>query len=162
MIQKVKSRKLNMPMLEIVITLGILTIVSVFIMKLFLGANSLETKAKDISKASILAQNIGETIKAAESTENAIKELGLIEDTKQAGTYYQYYDSQWKPQEEPGVYSMTVTISEEAYENAVLVTADIVVSKGKPYPIIKDDKEALAAITCKSYKQTTTSAVATE
>ena len=33
MIEKVKSRKLNMPMLEIVITLGILAIVSVFLLK---------------------------------------------------------------------------------------------------------------------------------
>ena len=160
MTEKVKSRKLNMPMLEIIITLGILTIVSVFLMRLFLGANSLETKAKDISKACILAQSVGETIKIEASIEDAIKELGLVL-VKEDGiskVYEKYYDSSWKASVEKKAYTMTVIMTETPVENTNLLTADIKITKDKSYPVIKKDEEPLASITCKSYKRSSISA----
>ncbi len=154
MSEKVKSRKLNMPMLEMIITLGILIVISVFIMRLFLGANSLETKARDISKACILAQSVGETIKSAESLEEAIKELDLIriEDNGEAKVVQSYYDSNWKECKEPKTYTMTIAITETPYGSSKLLVADITVTKEKAYAVIKEDSDPLACIRCESYK----------
>ena len=153
MSEKVKSRKLNMPMLEIILTLGILIVVGVFLMRLFLGANSLETKAKDISKATILVQSAAETIKAADSLETAITELSLAaEDKNTSYSYKKYFDSHWKDSKEPGTYTMTVSIEEPSKENLWNLTAHIKIVKNKPYPVIKDEKEPLAWVMCKSYR----------
>lgn len=155
MIEKVKSRKLNMPMLEIVITLGILTVVSVFVLRLFLGANSLENKAKDISKACIMVQSTGETIKAAISIEEAVDTLGAIESgtSGDARIYKKYYNSGWKETREPSAYTMTLTIAETSLETGSMITADIEITKEKSYAVIKEDTSPLAFITCKSYKE---------
>ncbi len=160
MTEKVKSRKLNMPMLEIIITLGILTIVSVFLMRLFLGANSLETKAKDISKACILAQSAGETIKIEASIEDAIKELGLVlvKEDGNSKVYEKYYDSSWKESVDKKAYTMTIMVTETPVENTNLLTADIQITKDKAYAVIKEDEDPLASITCKSYKRSSISA----
>ncbi len=160
MIEKVKSRKLNMPMLEIVITLGILTIVSVLLMKLFLGANSLETKAKDISKACILVQSTGETIKAASSLETAVKDLGLENPERMGDTdvYKLYYDSKWQEVKAPRSYTMSISITKTEYGQNQMITAEITVIKEKAYAVIKKDMEPLASIMCKSYKGSLTTA----
>ncbi len=154
MIQKVKGRKLNMPMLEIIITLGILTIVSVFLMRLFLGANSLETKAKDIGKACILAENIAETIKGADTIDIAVSELGLkkLHEKESKDVFVKYYDSGWKEQEEPSIYTIQVAITRKLYNYGTLFNAEVTVTKDKPYAVIKKDEEPLASIVCSSYK----------
>ena len=154
MIEKVKSRKLNIPMLEMIITLGILTIVSVFLMRLFLGANSLETKAKDISKACILAQSAAETIKAADSLEVALMELKAksVENQGAVKVYQKYYDSKWVESTEPKTYTMNISITETVYETNTFLTADITITKEKSYPVIKKDNDPLASIRCASYK----------
>lgn len=161
MIQKVNGRKLNMPMLEIIITLGILTIVSVFLMRLFLGANSLETKAKDISKACILAENTAETIKAAASYESALQELSLNQvSLDEDDIYRKYYDSQWKEQQQPATYTMEIAMTKTSYDQSMLLAATITVSKDKPYAVIKEEQEPLAKLECKSYKNSFVSASA--
>lgn len=154
MIAKVKSRKLNMPMLEIIITLGILMIVSVFLMRLFLGANSLENKARDISKACILAENAGEVIKATEDLETAIIELNLTKtDSEGEGlTFEKHFDSKWQEVDTTGAYTMKVVLTETDYATKSLVTADITIVKNKSYAVIKRDIAPLSQLTCKSYK----------
>lgn len=154
MISKVKSRKLNMPMLEIIITLGILMIVSVFLMRLFLGANSLENKARDISKACILAENAGEVIKAAEDVKDARLQLHLNLKAMEgeALIFKKQFDSKWQEVNKEGAYTMQVVIKETEYGEKYLVEADITITKNKPYTVIKEDTEPLAQLTCKSYK----------
>ena len=72
-----QSQLAKMPLLELVITIGIFAVISVFLLELFLAANSLQQKARDTGKATIFSENIAENIKGAEKKEKAIEELGF-------------------------------------------------------------------------------------
>lgn len=91
--KKIKGiRSSGMPMLELVITIGVFLIVSVFVIQLFLAGDNLRSRAKDVSKAVILSERIAETIKGTENMEKATEMLGLqpaaaFLEAKEDGTY---------------------------------------------------------------------------
>lgn len=108
-------------MLEIVICIGIFAIISVFLLQMFLSSNALQEKSEDVGKSILKAENMAETIKAADNIEQAIDQLQLEqafiamdekEDTytlkgvfqkKAEGTkegYISYYDKNWKMSKE--------------------------------------------------------------
>lgn len=157
-----KSRSSGMPMLEIIISIGIFTIISVFVLQLFLSANSLECKAKDISKAVIQSESMAEAIKASASVEEAIALAGYsmsatqtLESEGQENTeYIIYLNRSWKQVKEPYYYTMTIHTTKLNSENGVLVEADIAVLKDKAYGFIKEeDTNELCQITTKSFRQ---------
>ncbi|MDO5518959.1 MAG: hypothetical protein Q4G58_00565 [bacterium] len=155
MSSKIKSRRLNASMLEIICTLGILVVVSVLLLKLFLGANSLETKARDISEACILAESMAETIKGSNSIEEALKTLKVnqIQDNYTTSIYEKYYDTDWKPVKKKSRYRVTLTVEQQTVGEHVMYMIGIVVKSEKSYPIIKkEDGHILADIQVSSYK----------
>ena len=89
-----------------------------------------------------------------------MKDLGLENPEKngEAEVYKLYYDSQWKKVKEPKTYLMTISITKTEVGESQLLTADITVSKDKGYAVIKEDREPLASIICKSYKGSLTTA----
>lgn len=155
MIGKVRLKKLNASMLEIICTLGILVVVSVFLLRLFLGANSLETKARDISKACILAENIADTIKGYQTMDEAIQSLKLVQIQNNYATaiYERYYDADWKPRKKPGKYRVVVTVEHQQMGNNILYDVDILVKNEKKYAVIENDAgHELASLHVSSYK----------
>lgn len=113
----VSSKTSGVPMLEIVISIGIFTIISVFLLQMFLSANALQEKSEDVGKSIIRAENIAETIKATNDARQAAADLGLskafvqIEATEKAydlqkiekeekenskEVYLTYYNSNWE------------------------------------------------------------------
>ncbi|MDO5291218.1 MAG: hypothetical protein Q4F05_00580 [bacterium] len=152
---KIRSRKLNTTMLEIICTLGILVIVSVLLLKLFLGANSLEMKARDISEACIISESMAETIKGSRSIEEALKTLKVnqIQDNYTTSIYERYYDADWNPVKKKNRYRVTLTIEQQTVGENNMYLIDIVVKSEKSYPIIKkDDGHILTTIQISSYK----------
>ena len=62
-----QSQLAKMPLLELVITIGIFAVISVFLLELFLAANSLQQKARDTGKATILTDDNAENKKIADT-----------------------------------------------------------------------------------------------
>lgn len=153
--KKAKAKRMNTSMLELICTLGILMIVSVFVMRLFLGANSLETKARDVSKACILAETIADTIKGYPTVEEALQELKLqqIQDNHLIKVYEKYYDGDWRAKRKPSKYRVTVVVEQQEMSNNTYYEVDIMIKKEKEYPMIKNDSGCeLASVHIASYK----------
>ncbi len=153
--RKTKAKKMNTSMLELICTLGILMIVSVFVMRLFLGANSLETKARDVSKACILAETIADTIKGYPTVKEALEELKLqqVQDNHLIAVYEKYYDGDWRAKRKPSKYRVTVVVEQQEMPNNTYYEVDITIKKEKKYPMIKNDSGCeLASVHIVSYK----------
>lgn len=88
-----KNNEAKMPMLEIVISVGIFTIISVFLLKMFISANTLEENAKILTKAVLSSETIAETIKGEKNLEKAMNELAFNkeEDGTYKGTYNELF-----------------------------------------------------------------------
>lgn len=134
------SGKLNTLLLEAVCMLGVLLLVTVFLMRLFVGADSLKRKARDIEKACILAESTADTLKGEKTMETGVIRLKLmqIQDNYPTAIYEKYYDAQWKETEHQNAYRMIVTV-EQQLENSPFYEATIVVRKETNYPFIKNE-----------------------
>lgn len=117
----INSKTSGMPMLEIVITIGIFAIISIFLLQMFLSSHALQEKSEDVGKSILKAENIAETIKSTSSIEQAVEQLNLqeafisIEEKENTyilngiyreqmsgatKAYITYYDKNWKIQKE--------------------------------------------------------------
>ncbi len=155
MTYKVRGRKINTSMLEIICTLGIFVVVGALVLKLFVGANSLETKASDISKACIMAESMADTIKGYSSIEEAMKELDLnqVQDNHTTAVYERFYDKDWNPVKKKGRYRATLTVEKQSLGNNDMYEVNIVIKSEKSYPIIKKERgNVLTSLKVCSYK----------
>ena len=163
MAKGLKSRSAKMPMLEIIITIGIFAVVSVFILELFLSANTLQSRAKDKSKAIVLAESIAETVKSSKTFEEAVKELDLkqtvgeitqgkdgsiqinITDNSDGEkntmiVYTCHFDENWMTTKEEDTYSVIVVPNEEQIEDKVMTNYKVCVYRLKGYVSIRGEK----------------------
>lgn len=88
----------HLPLIESVIIIAIFAVVSVFIMQLYVAADRLQGKSVNVSKATILAENTVEQIKAGELQLDPSD--AVILDTAGAGSAvmrpgYVFYDKDW-------------------------------------------------------------------
>lgn len=164
MAKELETRSAKMPMLEIIITIGIFAVVSVFIMELFLSANTLQNRAKDKSKAIILAETIAETVKSSKDFEEATEELGLKKTvgriTQKDGENYQvseidksddgkdsidiyigHFDENWQAVQEENCYSVIVIPSEEQVEDKVMGNYEIYIYRLKSYAVVMNEQD---------------------
>ncbi len=99
-----KQKTARLPLIESVIIIAIFAVVSVIIMQMYLSADRIQKKAVNISKATILAENRAEELKAG---------------SKDYTT--RFYDNDWKEisgngteLEKTAAFKMTSVITEEA------------------------------------------------
>lgn len=165
MAKRLGSRSAKMPMLEIVITIGIFAVVSVFILELFLSANTLQNRAKDKSKAIVLAETIAETVKSSETFEGAAEELGLDKTigriTQQKNGSYQiskidesngvkdsivvytkHFDEDWNTVKEEDTYSVIVIPYENQVQGKVMVNYEVYIYRLKGYVSVMEEKDS--------------------
>lgn len=127
------TRSFRIPMIELVIIISVFAIISVFIMQLFLFANSLQKDAVSTRKALIMSESIGEMLKASSSFEQALIEYGLERkaDEDNRKCYILYFDKNWMEVEQEGLYAIEVKIETEKKETGFMETADITAYKVK-------------------------------
>lgn len=171
MAKGLESRTGKMPMLEMIITIGIFAVVSVFILELFLSANTLQNRAKDKSKAMILAETIAETVKSSKDFESAAKELGMdktagtlkkqkngsyevsqieeskskkeSENTKESITVYTcHFDENWKSVKEENTYSVILIPYEEQVEGTTMKNYEVYIYRLKGYASILKERDS--------------------
>lgn len=158
--KKINSAKTSsMPMLEVIIIIGIFAISSIFILQMFLTANTVELKAKDKSKSVIVAENITETIKGSSSFQEAMKTLGFTsasglvkekadgsfeiseienkelteEDKEDAASYIRFYDKNWNATDKEDVYCALVFPSYSQSKAGMLVEAEVYIYRLSSY-----------------------------
>ena len=109
-----------LPVVELVIAIGLFTIISIFLIKFFTSANTMSRDADDLSKGLIKAESAIELSKVF-SLEKTADELGgkLIE---------AYYDKDWKRIDTADNFKYLLTITIADKPNASGVLSDIRVS----------------------------------
>lgn len=122
------KEKLNSgtPMLEIVLSIGIFGVISVFILQLFLAADTFQKKSKDLSRAVIEAQSVMEVLKAMDNKE-AIDYMKLS--LKEDNTYVKYYDDKWQPCDKEGKFSIIVKINVQEETRGSLNELEVVIKR---------------------------------
>lgn len=109
-----------LPVVELVIAIGLFTIISIFIVKFFTSANTMSRQADDLSKGLIKAESAIELLKTM-SPEEAAKELGVQFDESK-NEIRTYYDKDWKVTDIIGntKYVLVVNFTDSPEINGVL------------------------------------------
>lgn len=111
-----------LPVVELVIAIGLFTIISIFIVKFFTSANAMSRQADELSKGLIKAEAAIELTKAL-SPKEAAKELGgKLEESEIDKLIEVYYDKDWKVTDLTGnfKYILTVMITDTPNGNGTL------------------------------------------
>lgn len=88
------SSGVMLPVVELVIAIGLFTVISIFIIRFFTSANTMSRQADSLSKGLIKAESAIELSKVY-STEEVANELGGRFDEKK-DMIVAYYDKDWK------------------------------------------------------------------
>lgn len=120
------SRSFRITMIEIIIIIGIFSIISVFILQMFMAADSLQKKAVNTSKALIQVESVAEVLKGSDSFETALLGLGMSEETDENQMYYvMYFNDEWKQVQEAKAHAIQVVISTKTAEAGKMEIAAI-------------------------------------
>ena len=140
-----KTKTLHIPMLELIITLAFLSLLSIFVLTMFVGANALELKARDISKATILAQNMAEHLKGYTQYEQVMEECNAlyVNDSDQGRIYELYYSKDWEQVMEPMTYKMTIEVIEEYKDDKQYITGKVTIHNERGYLVIRNDEDGM-------------------
>lgn len=153
----------KLPMLELIISIGVFAIISVFLLEMFLGADSMEKKTKDQGKAFTLAETVAETIKGADSLDAAVSQLGMeqqwgtvaqqedgsylvgdLSDTQStdgALVYLLHYDKNWEKTEQEDNYSLILVPYEETVYGKTMENYQVYVYRLSGYPSVFHQKD---------------------
>ena len=123
--QQGNNKTFRLTMLELVIVIGIFTILSILIVQMFVGTNRLQNQAVDLSKAMITVESLAEEMKQVASI-NEVEELySLTELEREPYGYVIYYDRNWERTSEEDTNIIIIHASEEIKDSGRMITADI-------------------------------------
>ncbi len=161
-----QSQNAKLPMLELIINIGVFAIISVFLLEMFLAANSLQQKAKDQGIAITKAETIAETIKSEEAFLEAQKDFGFTKMwgnmTEQKDGNYQiaglsksekknttvvyvlHFNEDWEPVTEEDTYSMLIVPYTKNMQEGTVENYEVYAYRLKGYPSLLQKKEHVA------------------
>lgn len=159
-----QSESTRLTLLELIISIGVFAIISVFLLEMFLAANSMQQQAKDEGKAITRAETVAETLKGANSQEQAFSQLSMQEawgtmqqtkdgiyqivdvtsspDENKTKLYVTHFDKNWKKTEAEDCYSLILIPYEENLQGKVVNDYEIFVYRLNGYPSIINPKES--------------------
>lgn len=158
-----QSQNAKLPMLELIINIGVFAVISVFLLEMFLAANSMQQKAKDQGIAITKAETIAETIKSAERFSEVERDFGftkmwgnmteqedgsyqingLSQSAKKYATvlYVQHFNEDWEPVTEEDTYSVLVVPYTKTMQEATVENYEVYAYRLKGYPSLLQKKE---------------------
>ena len=176
--RKIKqSENARLPMLELVVSIGVFAVISVFLLEMFLAANSLQQKAKDEGKAITKTETIAEMLKSADSLEEVVHDLsmhpmwGEVKEqkdgsyqiknlTKEQGDgltqiYSLHYDKDWNLVEKEDMYSILVIPYQMAVQGETMENYAIYTYRLQDYPSIfsQEDTVNIYQLECGVYRE---------
>ena len=113
----------NVMMLELVITVAFFAIISIFLLRIFVAADSSEESALMLSKATVIAESTFEYISAGEPLDLTNVSEG---DSK---LLVAYYDKNWNRTDSASYYTMKLYETEKAYTAGTLYSYELVFEK---------------------------------
>ena len=131
-VRKTRSNSgVMLPVVELVIAIGLFTIISIFIVKFFTSANTMSRQADELSKGLIKAESAIELAKSFSPEEAAEKLGGELNDSKESKEIVVYYDKDWKATEQAKdcKYALTVLMTGNANGNGVLWDISVMVHR---------------------------------
>lgn len=141
--------KVMLPVVELVIAIGLFTIISIFIVKFFTSANLMSREADERSKASIKAESIIELLKCFSPEEVTEKIGGKLIENKADKVIEVYYDESWNPVTVKNFkYSAGITVKDNPGKNGILQDINIMVVRKGTAP---DSEKVLADIKGANY-----------
>ncbi len=135
--EKVQDHSIRMPMIELIIVIGIFVVISVFLVRMFMGTYRLQNNATDLSSAVIKAETVAEYIKNTASIGEAAIQLQMESYDNTSLNYCIYYDDDWNQTKSPSANIIVITSTITRGESGRMVSADI------------------SAFTCKDVEETT-------
>ncbi len=114
-----------MPMIELILVIGIFSVISVFIVQMYMGTNRLQQKATDISKATIQAETVTEHIKHSASIGETARLLNMVAYDTSSYNYCIYYDHDWNQTSSPSDNIILVNSTVEKQVGGRMVLAQI-------------------------------------
>ena len=123
--EKVHGHSFRIPMIELVIVIGVFAVISIFLVRMFLGTNRLMNHATDISHAVISAESVAEQIKNTASIGETANLLHMVAYDNTSLNYCIYYDKDWNQTVEPSEHIIIVTSSIEKKTSGRMVKAVI-------------------------------------
>lgn len=164
-----KLRNLNksqagFSLIEIIMSIGILAIVSIFIMQMYIKATSLKEMAFDKDYALSTAQTVLEVYKSRGpereiwiNTEAILNETAVINqlDDPNSYTVEYYYDRNWQPAKDKQDKGYTLRLIIENQTDSVLpgslTRADVSVIRQHPYLLSYEDNMVLCNLQSSTY-----------
>lgn len=137
-----KTRSLRMSLIEISIMIAVFAVISVFLLQMYVAADSLQGTSVHISKAMVHAESVAETLKGSGSFEDAISTLGM-QKTQDELSYVLQYDKQWNPVSEDGSFLIIVDAALEEGSSGMMLNANV--------KAIKEDGTELCYFPVKRY-----------
>lgn len=117
-----------LPVVELVIAIGLFTIISIFLIKFFTSANTMSRDADDLSKGLIKAESAIELSKVFSLEKTADELGGKLTEGKDGKLIEAYYDKDWKRIDTADNFKYLLTITIAGKPNASGVLSDIRVS----------------------------------
>lgn len=117
-----------LPVVELVIAIGLFTIISIFLIKFFTSANTMSRDADDLSKGLIKAESAIELSKVFSPEKTAGELGGKLTEGKDGKLIEAYYDKDWKRIDTADNFKYLLTITIAGKPNASGVLSDIRVS----------------------------------
>lgn len=122
---------LRLPFIEIILILGIFTVLSVLIARIFVATDQIRVKAEEISRSVIEAQNIAEQIKGHKTDDDFYKRLGAYKEEGEGLSYTIYYDKDWNVTAVKGDYSIFISLEENTTVYGGIDTYKVIAYKDK-------------------------------
>lgn len=158
------ERKKGFTLLEMIIAVGLLSIMSVGILKVFLAAKDLNDKSEDLYNSMLLTKNIVSLMDGGkfpgDKTNEYMSQFYVDRQKKgPEGKYTLFLNESFQPIKEsspeessPYVWEMNVReMSEKAYSESGLYDVDIQVYRHKPYVIKEKEPDPIYEVSMKRF-----------
>lgn len=146
-----KKNKKGFTLIEIIVAIGIIAIISGFVLQIFISAKNLNQKAADLDNSVFISSNLIELFKSGNSEEDFIRSTRFknmkITDAGGSPSIELYYDADWKIINEKSknnqadfIISGTITHASDLY------SLKIKTAKLKPYTLSKESNILLYTV----------------
>lgn len=138
------SSKIMLPVVELVIAIGLFTIISVFIIRFFTSANLISRQASESSKGMIKAESVMELLKSFSPEEVAEKLNGKLTENKENKLIEVYCDSNLRATSiKDFKYVISASLTDTPKGNGILQDIRILIIKKSTTP---NNEETIADI----------------
>ncbi|MDR1158787.1 MAG: prepilin-type N-terminal cleavage/methylation domain-containing protein [Oscillospiraceae bacterium] len=157
--RKYERSQRGFALVEIIIAIGVLAVVSMFILEMFVRAANMSQRARDKDNACFEAQTVLALYRALPVQGRAALSVSGRDATRSApGVWTFYYDDAWRPVAAPPDAGFTLTLTAAPGTNAETLTAgawetlSVTVVKNEPYLLEKQPRGPILTLTTGLYR----------